>query len=136
MSTETTKTVYVGGFSGDTNPALIHSAFTPFGEILDIQVPPDPSHQNKHRGFAFVSFSTATAALDAIDNMHRNVLPGPSNAGRVLKVNIAKPPKGLTVGGSNRAIWTDESWIKEHGQAPVGEVHVGTEGGASAHVDE
>ncbi|KAK4694024.1 hypothetical protein P7C70_g8819, partial [Phenoliferia sp. Uapishka_3] len=164
MTTETTKTVYVGGFSNDTNPSLLHSAFTPFGEILDIQLPPDPSHQQKHRGFAFVSYSNATAALDAIDNMHRNVLPGPSNANRTLKVNMAKPPKGLTVGGSNRAIsarerptmdrkhrdrdsaatllipplsstvWTDESWIKEHGQAPVGEHQVGTEGGASAQI--
>ena len=63
----------------------------------------NPHAEHSHRGFAFVSYSSATAALDAIDNMHRNVLPGLSNAAKVLKVNMAKPPKGLTVGGSNRA---------------------------------
>ncbi|KAI5475677.1 hypothetical protein MNV49_001052 [Pseudohyphozyma bogoriensis] len=103
MASETQKTVYVGGFSNDTNANHLHSAFTPFGEILDIQLPPDPSHQAPHRGFAFLTFSNATSAWDAIDNMNRNVLPGPANAGRPLKCNIAKPPKGLKTGGSNRA---------------------------------
>lgn len=131
---ETTKTVYVGGFSHQTNAAALHTAFTPFGEIIDLQVPPDPSHQAPHRGFAFVSYSSIASALDAVDNMHRNVLPGPGNAGRVLKVNIAKPPKGITTGGSNRAIWTDEAWIAENGTAAVGEFAVGTEGGASGMV--
>lgn len=59
--------------------------------------------ENPHRGFAFVSYNNRTSALDAVDNMHRNVLPGPSNAARVLKVNMAKPPKGQAVSGSNRA---------------------------------
>ena len=35
--------------------------------------------------------------------MHRNDLPGPRNVGRPLKCNMAKPPKGVKLGGSNRA---------------------------------
>lgn len=35
--------------------------------------------------------------------MHRNVLPGPQNLGKVLKVNISKAPKGLANTGTNRA---------------------------------
>lgn len=49
-----------------------------------------------------MSYSTAEATLDAIDNMHRNVLPGPTNRGKPLKVNRAKPQKGVHKGASNK----------------------------------
>ncbi|KAM0786397.1 hypothetical protein ACM66B_001864 [Microbotryomycetes sp. NB124-2] len=121
------KTVYVGGFSLDTKAEAIQAAFVPFGDVVDIQLPPDPTHKNSHRGFAFVTFSTNESALDAIDNMHDNVLTGPSNVGRPLKVNLAKPPKGAQLGGSNRAIWTDEQWLKEHGTDSIENARRGTE---------
>ncbi|GAA6021659.1 hypothetical protein JCM10207_008104 [Rhodosporidiobolus poonsookiae] len=123
-SKEASNTVFVGGFSLDTTPAALYTAFSPFGEILDLQLPPDPENRqqpNRHRGFAFVSFSTQEAALDAIDNMHQNVLPGVTNRGRVLKVNKAKPPKGQGLAGNNKPVWADEEWLKEHGTAPVGQ---------------
>ncbi|KAK4046072.1 hypothetical protein OIV83_006377 [Microbotryomycetes sp. JL201] len=119
------KTVYVGGFSLETRAEAIQAAFTPFGDVVDIQLPPDPSQKNPHRGFAFVTFSTNESALDAIDNMHDNVLPGPGNVGRPLKVNLAKPPKGVQLGGSNRAIWTDEAWLKEHGANSIENARTG-----------
>jgi hypothetical protein len=50
-----------------------------------------------------VTYASTLSALDAVDNMHRNVLPGPSNGSNVLKVNLAKAPKGQGVSGSNRA---------------------------------
>lgn len=50
-----------------------------------------------------MTYATVASALDAIDNMHSNILPGATNGGRVLKVNMAKPSKGLQKGGSNRA---------------------------------
>lgn len=51
----------------------------------------------KHRGFAFVTYSSPADAQDAIDNMDMNEM-----AGKVLKVNMARPMKQLQAGG-NRA---------------------------------
>ena len=94
--------VYVGGFSPDTTATLLHSAFIPFGDILDISLPSDPARKGAHKGFAFITFATPEAALDACDNMHRNCLPTVTNRGRILKVNKAKPPKGAGKHGSNK----------------------------------
>ncbi|GAA5831972.1 hypothetical protein JCM5353_002828 [Sporobolomyces roseus] len=118
-SREAGNTVYVGGFSPETTASAIHAAFHPFGEILDLQLPPDPTSKSRHRGFAFVSYSTGEAALDAIDNMNKNVLPGVTNKGKPLKVNRAKPQKGTQNGGTNKPIWANEEWLQEHGIAPV-----------------
>ncbi|SCZ87633.1 BZ3500_MvSof-1268-A1-R1_Chr2-2g05099 [Microbotryum saponariae] len=151
-----TKTIYVGGFSSETSATILESAFLPFGQVVDIQLPRDPVDKSRHRGFAFVSFSSLESALDAIDNMHQNELTDPSNKGRTLKVNMAKPPKGLQPGMGNRAsqstapscvspttsegatdrsvsfraVWTDEAWIKEHGMQSIEDMHqqVGTAG--------
>jgi len=83
-----------------------------------VQLPPPASqyHQNpnpndsKHRGFGFVTFSSVADAQDAIDNMDMNELKG-----RVLKVNLARPMKTITMNPqSNRAIWESEEWLKEY----------------------
>jgi len=52
----------------------------------------------KHRGYAFVTFSSAGDAQDAIDNMDMNELRG-----KILKVSIARPMKGVTPATGNRA---------------------------------
>lgn len=52
----------------------------------------------KHRGFAFVTYSSSADAQDAIDNMDLNELRG-----RVIKVNLARPMKGPVQLGGNRA---------------------------------
>ncbi|GAA5904735.1 hypothetical protein JCM8208_001339 [Rhodotorula glutinis] len=125
-SKEANSTIYVGGFSGDTTATQLHAAFLPFGPILDLQLPSDPEHRSRHKGFAFVSFASPGAALDAVDNMHLNSLPGPSNRGRVLKVNKAKPQKGAKLAGSNKPIWASEDWIAEHGTHSLQEAQMGT----------
>lgn len=58
------------------------------------------------------------SALDSVDNMHCNVLPGQPS--KPLKVNTAKLPKALAMSGTNRAVWTDEAWLAEYatGLAP------------------
>ncbi|BGP17689.1 hypothetical protein JCM10213_003594 [Rhodosporidiobolus nylandii] len=123
---ESSTTVFVGGFSLDTTANALYAAFAPFGEILDLQLPADPEDKTKkHRGFAFVAYSTPEAATDAIDNMHQNVLPGVTNRGRVLKVNKAKPQK-QKLGDSRKPVWANEDWIKEHGTHSVGDAQVGT----------
>jgi peptidyl-prolyl isomerase E (cyclophilin E) len=46
----------------------------------------------KHRGFAFVTFSSPADAQDAIDNMDLNEMKG-----KVLRVNLARPMKAATL---------------------------------------
>ncbi|GAA5906178.1 hypothetical protein JCM6882_006068 [Rhodosporidiobolus microsporus] len=129
-SKEASGTIFVGGFSSDTTASSLLAAFSPFGEILDVQLPPDPQDRSKkHRGFGFITFSEAEAATDAIDNMHQNTLPGLTNRGRVLKVNKAKPPKAQQLGGTNKPVWAEEEWIKEHGQDPVLQANLGLQQG-------
>ena len=52
----------------------------------------------KHRGYAFVTYSSAGDAQDAIDNMDLNELRG-----RILKVSLARPMKGVAPPTGNRA---------------------------------
>lgn len=63
---------------------------------------------SKHRGFAFVTYSSSGDAQDAIDNMDLNELRG-----RVLKVNLARPMKGPSQMSGNRAGATSatKSWF-------------------------
>ncbi|KFM73877.1 Peptidyl-prolyl cis-trans isomerase E, partial [Stegodyphus mimosarum] len=41
MSASSKRTVYVGGLAEEVNKDIIHAAFIPFGEIIDIQIPLD-----------------------------------------------------------------------------------------------
>ncbi|KIM46682.1 hypothetical protein M413DRAFT_63544 [Hebeloma cylindrosporum] len=115
--TKTKKTIFVGGISDDTDETTLYEGFSTFGDILEVQIPPPASqHQNpapdapKHRGFAFVTFSSQGDAQDAIDNMDMNELKG-----RVLRVNLARPMKAATLNPQgNRAIWESEEWLQEH----------------------
>ena len=52
----------------------------------------------KHRGFAFITFTSSADAQDAIDNMDLNELQG-----KVVKVNLARPMKGPIQPLGNRA---------------------------------
>ena len=79
------RTLYVGGLEESVTLDVLRAAFVPFGELVDVNLPTDPSGQ-KHRGFAFVQYEEQGDAADAIDNMDNAELYG-----RVLKVNIAKP---------------------------------------------
>ncbi|PPQ85351.1 hypothetical protein CVT25_000642 [Psilocybe cyanescens] len=119
--TKSKKTVFVGGISDDTDETALYESFSTFGaflcDILEVQIPPPANqHQNpspsapKHRGFAFVTYTSSADAQDAIDNMDMNELKG-----RVLKVNLARPMKTAAANLSgNRAIWESEEWLKEH----------------------
>ena len=52
----------------------------------------------KHRGFAFVTYTAPGDAQDAIDNMDMNELRG-----RVLRVNLARRQKLTAAAAGNRA---------------------------------
>ncbi|KAG2034901.1 hypothetical protein BDR03DRAFT_935094 [Suillus americanus] len=108
------KTIFIGGIGDDIDETVIYEHFAAFGDIIEVQLPPAPANPSKptefkHRGFAFVTYSSPTDAQDAIDNMDLNELRG-----RVLKVNQAKPMKGLQPPDGNRAIWESEEWLKQH----------------------
>lgn len=48
-------TLYVGGLEESVNEATLHSAFIPFGDIKDVNIPLDNT-TGKHRGFGFVDY--------------------------------------------------------------------------------
>ena len=55
--------------------------------------------ERAHRCFGFVTYEKEVSALNAIDNMHNNVLPKQS---QILKVISATKPKGATTAGTNK----------------------------------
>ncbi|KAG0174471.1 Peptidyl-prolyl cis-trans isomerase cyp10 [Apophysomyces sp. BC1015] len=95
------------GLDQEVNEEMLHAAFIPFGDIVAVQLAPDPGSHNPHRGFGFVEYETENDALDAIDNMHHAELNG-----RVIKVNIAKPQK--ITAASNKAVWADDAWLAKY----------------------
>ncbi|KAJ3207373.1 hypothetical protein HDU67_007515 [Dinochytrium kinnereticum] len=105
--------LFVGGLDEQVTSELLHAAFIPFGDIMEIQLPMDPSN-NQHKGFAFIEFESADDAKEAVDNMHQSEF-----FGRVMKVNIAKAGKMRE--GTNKAVWDDESWLKKNAPPEVGD---------------
>ena len=69
------RTLYVGGLEESVTLDVLRAAFVPFGELVDVNLPTDPSGQ-KHRGFAFVQYEEQGDAADAIDNMDNAELYG------------------------------------------------------------
>ncbi|GBE81955.1 hypothetical protein BKA93DRAFT_801584 [Sparassis latifolia] len=112
--TRTKKTVFVGGIGDEVDESVLLENFATFGDIIEVQIPLAPTNpsqqiETKHRGFAFVTYSSTADAQDAIDNMDLNELNG-----RVLRVNLARPMRGPTQGAGNRAIWESEDWLKQY----------------------
>ncbi|XP_055512342.1 peptidyl-prolyl cis-trans isomerase E isoform X2 [Leucoraja erinacea] len=101
----TKRVLYVGGLAEEVDEKVLHAAFIPFGDIMDIQIPLDYETE-KHRGFAFVEFEGAEDAAAAIDNMNESEL-----FGRTIRVNLAKPMRIKE--GSSRAVWSDDDWLKK-----------------------
>ncbi|ESP03333.1 hypothetical protein LOTGIDRAFT_205061 [Lottia gigantea] len=98
--------VYVGGLAEEVDDKILHAAFIPFGDVIDINIPLDYETE-KHRGFAFVEFELAEDAAAAIDNMNDSEL-----FGRTIRVNLAKPMKVKE--GASRAVWAEDSWLQQH----------------------
>ncbi|XP_055512341.1 peptidyl-prolyl cis-trans isomerase E isoform X1 [Leucoraja erinacea] len=97
--------MWVSGLAEEVDEKVLHAAFIPFGDIMDIQIPLDYETE-KHRGFAFVEFEGAEDAAAAIDNMNESEL-----FGRTIRVNLAKPMRIKE--GSSRAVWSDDDWLKK-----------------------
>ncbi|WWD17447.1 hypothetical protein CI109_101888 [Kwoniella shandongensis] len=131
-------TVYVSGLAPEVNEEQLLQAFVTFGDILDIKLPHEPNQPSKHRGFAFLTFQSASDAQDAIDNFDLNELPGYQGRGRFLKCSIANPNKfNSESGGSNKfdkPIWESEEYQQKYAK-PSGEEN-GTAGGEADGQEE
>ncbi|KAK3916282.1 Peptidyl-prolyl cis-trans isomerase E [Frankliniella fusca] len=96
----------VSGLAEEVDEKVLHAAFIPFGDIVDVQIPLDYESE-KHRGFAFIEFEAAEDAAAAIDNMNDSEL-----FGRTIRVNIAKPQRIKE--GSSKPVWSEDKWLQEH----------------------
>ncbi|BFZ16966.1 hypothetical protein BsWGS_20006 [Bradybaena similaris] len=105
-SSSNKRLVYVGGCAEEVDDKVLRSAFIPFGEIIDVQMPLDYETE-KHRGFGFVEFESAEDAAHAIDNMNESEL-----FGRTIRVNLAKPMK--VKDGASKAVWAEDTWLQQH----------------------
>eukprot|EP00180_Rhodochaete_pulchella_P004631 Plantae.Rhodophyta-Rhodochaete_pulchella.ctg9071.p2 GENE.Plantae.Rhodophyta-Rhodochaete_pulchella.ctg9071~~Plantae.Rhodophyta-Rhodochaete_pulchella.ctg9071.p2 ORF type:complete len:142 (+),score=22.06 Plantae.Rhodophyta-Rhodochaete_pulchella.ctg9071:103-528(+) len=107
---ETRRNLYVGGLHEEIDEVLLRSAFIPFGDLVDVNVPLDMSAegpQKRNRGFGFVTFDLPEDALAAIDNMNDSEMYG-----RRIRVNFARDAPG---GGPGKAVWADpDKWAKEN----------------------
>jgi RNA recognition motif-containing protein len=92
---------HIGGLDNSITKPLLHTAFLPFGEIVEVNLP-GSENERGHRGFGYVEFETAEDAAAAIDNMDQATL-----AGRTLSVAIAKPQtkEAGNILGSKVAVW-------------------------------
>lgn len=99
------RTLYVGGLADDVDTSLLKSAFLPFGNIIDVNMPIDYSTQ-KHKGFAFIEYQMPEDAADAIDNMDNAEI-----LGKTIRVNLAKPVKYKDI--NNKPIWADDNYLRE-----------------------
>ncbi|KAL7421707.1 hypothetical protein Q5752_003477 [Cryptotrichosporon argae] len=109
-------TVYVAGLHPAVNEQQLLDAFVTFGDILEVNMPADTTDPSKHRGFAFLTFSSPADAQDAIDNYDLNELPGYRGQGRFLKCSVAQPDRFKNESGKafDRAIWESEEYMKKY----------------------
>ncbi|KAF8334312.1 RNA-binding domain-containing protein [Cantharellus anzutake] len=132
------KTIFIGGLSEEADQEALINAFSTFGDIIDIQIPTASSDNREnpngiaqlapgpHRGYAFITYSNALDAQDAIDNMDLNVFRQ-VRCGRVIRVNLARPQKGALAQtpAFGRAIWESEEWLKTYAR-PVQSIGTGS----------
>jgi RNA recognition motif-containing protein len=76
--------LFVGGLSWDTTTDDLRTAFSKFGNIVDVAVIPDRA-TGRSRGFGFVTFESPEQADEAVKGMN-----GAELDGRTLKVNRAE----------------------------------------------
>lgn len=84
--------IFVGNLAFNTTEEQLHQAFSEIGRVINVRLVTDVE-TGKPRGFAFVEFQDAQAALSAIRNMNDYELNG-----RRLRVNFSNSsnfPKAL-----------------------------------------
>ncbi|KAJ1666589.1 hypothetical protein IW140_005067 [Coemansia sp. RSA 1813] len=99
--------LFVNGLDPEVTEETLHAAFIPFGEIVQITLPPDASSSNRHRGIGFIEFEEEADALAATDNMNDAEL-----FGRTIAVRPAKAAPGSNVSAGK--IFNQESWMEKN----------------------
>lgn len=90
--------IFVGNLPFSTRSSDLETLFSPFGEIIGINIREDRD-TGRPRGFAFVTFSEEFSAEESI-----KALNGFEYCGRILTVNLA------TARGSENQRSVDQSW--------------------------
>ncbi|KAJ2513243.1 hypothetical protein GGI11_001319 [Coemansia sp. RSA 2049] len=102
--------LFVSGLETEVTEDTLHGAFIPFGEIVQITLPPDPGSSNRHRGIGFIEYEDEEDAAAAIDNMNDAEL-----FGRTITVRTAKAAPGSAGAGAVMGkIFNQESWLEKN----------------------
>ncbi len=93
-----TTRLYVGNLSGESTGDTLRTAFSQFGEVVDVQLVID-RYSGRPRGFAFVTMAKSEQAARAAAAMN-----GATIDGRPVRVNEAESRRGAmgSVGGPPR----------------------------------
>ncbi|KRZ16618.1 Poly(U)-binding-splicing factor PUF60, partial [Trichinella zimbabwensis] len=78
--------IYVSSIHPDLTESDVKSVFEAFGNIINVDLPKGQLH-GKHKGYAYIDFDSAKAALDAVSSMNMFDL-----GGQLLRVGRAITP--------------------------------------------
>lgn len=78
--------LFVGNLPFSIKEDQVREVFSEFGEIKSVDLIPDRTRPNAHKGFGFVEYENADDAQKAVDALHETELEG-----RNIIVNVAKP---------------------------------------------
>ncbi|KAJ1957563.1 hypothetical protein EC988_000762 [Linderina pennispora] len=112
MDTKGKCILFVSGLDQEVTEQTLQAAFIPFGEIVEISLPPDTGSKNRHRGFGFIEFEESDDAAAAIDNMEGSELQGRTITVRYARGNASSLGEMLTKG--TRAIFNESAWIDKN----------------------
>lgn len=88
--------IYVGNLPFSTSSDELQELFEAYGKITQLNVIKDHA-TGRSKGFAFLTFETATSAENAVNGMN-----GKNLGDRALKVSIARENQGTGAGGMGR----------------------------------
>eukprot|EP00898_Chlorokybus_atmophyticus_P000669 jgi/Chlat1/1602/Chrsp124S00084 len=111
--------IYVGSINYEITEADMIMAFSPFGPIGHIDMPKD-SATGRHKGFCFIEFATAEAALAATQTMDGFVLGG-------RRVKVGRPNNVVSstpTAAQANAMYSNPylATLARSGQLPIGQL--------------
>lgn len=106
----TKTTIHIANVDYGLTRDILHAAFLPFGDIVDVELPVDELSGFPHKGFAHIEYEDPEDAKAAIDNMDDSEIYG-----RVIHVTPAKAMREAYEGlGSKVPLWQQEGFIQKY----------------------